>query len=53
MNSNTDWIKEYTNWLYSQYKRSEISDITEITTPFTNSIGDNFRLYIKENKEKK
>lgn len=52
MNSNTDWIKEYTNWLYSQYKRSEISDIKEITTPFTNSIGDNFRLYIKENKEK-
>lgn len=42
-----EWIESYLKWLREQYKVSRLPLGTEITTPFTNSIGDNIRIYLE------
>ncbi|OPH00691.1 DUF1828 domain-containing protein [Lacticaseibacillus paracasei] len=46
MNTNK-WLDQYINWLRAQYKVSSLAEGDEISTPFTNSIGDNIRIYVQ------
>ena len=46
MNTNK-WLDQYVNWLRAQYKVSSLAEGDEISTPFTNSIGDNIRIYVQ------
>ncbi|GAX02568.1 hypothetical protein IWT140_00165 [Secundilactobacillus pentosiphilus] len=39
-------LDDYTKWLRSQYSIKKIDISDEITTPFTNMIGDNMRIYV-------
>ena len=39
-------LDDYTKWLRSQYSIKRIDTSDEITTPFTNMIGDNMRVYV-------
>lgn len=39
-------LDDYTNWLRNQYSVNPMDTSDEITTPFTNMIGDNLRVYI-------
>lgn len=39
------WLDQYVKWLRAQYKVSSLAEGDEITTPFTNTIGDNIRIY--------
>lgn len=39
------WLDSYFDWLRNQYKITSLDDGDEISTPFTNFIGDNIRIY--------
>lgn len=39
-------LDDYTQWLRDQYRIKRIDTSEEITTPFTNMIGDNMRVYV-------
>lgn len=39
------WLSSYFTWLHDQYKLVNLKAGDEITTSFTNSIGDNIRIY--------
>ncbi|WP_262315604.1 DUF1828 domain-containing protein [Lacticaseibacillus parakribbianus] len=39
------WLDQYATWLREQYRITALTDGDEISTPFTNSLGDNIRLY--------
>lgn len=56
MGNNTtgnNWVECYTNWLHDNYQVKKFKNGDELTTPFTNSIGDNIRIYVvqKQNGE--
>ncbi|KRL14645.1 hypothetical protein FD09_GL000299 [Schleiferilactobacillus perolens DSM 12744] len=40
------WITDYTMWLRKQYHVESLPDGDEVTTPFTNSLGDNIQLFM-------
>lgn len=48
-----EWIDLYLKWLRSQYRLTSLPLGTEFITPFTNSIGDNIRIYLQEQNDKK
>lgn len=43
-----EWIDSYVEWLKNNYEITSLENGDEITTPFTNTIGDNIRLYIQK-----
>ncbi|MBO8442121.1 MAG: DUF1828 domain-containing protein, partial [Firmicutes bacterium] len=42
-----DYVCKYLDWLQKQYSYRQIDEVTEITTPLTNNIGDNLRVYLE------
>ncbi|MDN7144400.1 DUF1828 domain-containing protein [Liquorilactobacillus mali] len=46
-----EWISQYTEWLNQNYTIQNLEQGDEITTPFTNTIGDNIRIYVKPLKD--
>lgn len=45
MTTKTSWAANYANWLQEQYQVTALDDADEITTPFTNSIGDDIQIF--------
>lgn len=45
MTTKTSWAANYANWLQEQYQVTTLDDADEITTPFTNSIGDDIQIF--------
>lgn len=41
-----EWLSKYTSWLRQQYHVESLPDGDEVTTPFTNSLGDNIQFYV-------
>ena len=48
-----EYIQNYLNWLKNQYSHKQFDEVIEITTPLTNSIGDNLRIYLEETSNNK
>lgn len=47
------YIQTYLDWLKKQYSYKKIDEVMEITTPLTNSIGDNLRIYLEKTSNNK
>lgn len=45
------YIQQYFDWLTKQYSFQKIDQVIEITTPLTNNIGDNLRIYLEKNSD--
>lgn len=53
MNTLEAKMDEYFDWLKQNYKYKDLSDSSEITTPFRNHLNDYIRIYLDTSKEGK
>lgn len=43
-------IKEYTDWLYSNFSAVQVGEFYELTTPYLDRYNDHLQIYVKQNE---
>lgn len=43
-------IKDYTDWLYSEFSVVQVGEFYELTTPYLDRYNDHLQIYVKQNK---